>query len=231
MSLAEAPDKPFGGSRSMVGFAACPVCRDPAHLVPFCQVGPLPYWRCTLCKATLLDPSHHVSADAERAHYLTHENDAHDERYLTHLRRLTDPLLKKLHSPSKGLDFGCGPGPALNHLCERSNHQVTLYDLHFAPDEAALDQTYDFLTATEVIEHLVDPAGTFDLFERLVGSGGLIGLMTCFQTEDARFANWTYRRDPTHIVFYRAETFHVIGQKRGWRLEIPAKDVVLIEVP
>ena len=38
---------------------------------------------------------------------------------------------------------------------------------------------------------------------RLVRPGGWLAVMTCFQTDDARFAGWHYRKDPTHVVFYR----------------------------
>ena len=37
----------------------------------------------------------------------------------------------------------------------------------------------------------------------LVRPGGWTGVMTCFQTDDARLAHCHYRRDPTHVVFYR----------------------------
>ncbi len=55
--------------------------------------------------------------------------------------------------------------------------------------------------------------------------------MTCFQTDDDRFDNWHYRRDPTHVVFYREYTFDWLAQHYGWDLEIPAKDVVLLRKP
>jgi hypothetical protein len=55
--------------------------------------------------------------------------------------------------------------------------------------------------------------------------------MTCVQTDDARFARWWYRRDPTHVVFYRARTLHVVAARLGWRCELPAKDVALMKRP
>jgi len=61
--------------------------------------------------------------------------------------------------------------------------------------------------------------------------GGWLALMTCFQTDDARFANWHYRRDPTHVVFYREATFRHIARLLGWQCEIPCKDVVLMQKP
>ena len=53
--------------------------------------------------------------------------------------------------------------------------------------------------------------------------------MTTFQNHDAQFANWSYRRDPTHVVFYREETFYHLAEQFGWRCIIPEKDVVLMQ--
>ncbi len=61
--------------------------------------------------------------------------------------------------------------------------------------------------------------------------GGILAVMTCFQTEDARFAGWHYRRDPTHIAFYRRATFAWLARRHGWTLTIPAKDVALLQRP
>jgi hypothetical protein len=52
--------------------------------------------------------------------------------------------------------------------------------------------------------------------------------MTSFQTGDARFANWHYRKDPTHVVFYREETFQTIASRRGWSCHFPAPNVCLM---
>ncbi|MGL5532344.1 MAG: 2-polyprenyl-3-methyl-5-hydroxy-6-metoxy-1,4-benzoquinol methylase, partial [Plesiomonas shigelloides] len=75
------------------------------------------------------------------------------------------------------------------------------------------------------------PAQEFALLRSLVRPGGWLALMTCFQTDDSRFANWSYRRDPTHVVFYKAETFMTLAQMWGWQCEIPRKDVVLLQKP
>jgi hypothetical protein len=61
--------------------------------------------------------------------------------------------------------------------------------------------------------------------------GGWLAVMTCFQTDDARFGGWHYRMDPTHVVFYRSGTFVTIAAARGWSCEIPRKDVALLRVP
>ncbi|MEC7376339.1 MAG: methyltransferase domain-containing protein, partial [Pseudomonadota bacterium] len=60
---------------------------------------------------------------------------------------------------------------------------------------------------------------------------GWLAVMTCFQTDDDRFDTWHYRRDPTHVVFYRAATFEWLAAAYGWALEIPVKDVALFRKP
>ena len=70
-----------------------------------------------------------------------------------------------------------------------------------------------------------------DRLASLMRPGGWLGLMTCFQTDDARFANWSYRREPTHVVFYRQVTLARIAQACGWLAEFPAKDVALMRFP
>ena len=209
---------------------ACPVCRR-AGAVPFVVVAGRNYRRCGRCLATFLEPAQRPSLEVERAHYRTHANAVDDPGYRRFLARLATPLLARLAPRSKGLDFGCGNGPALAAMLAEAGHAVALYDPLFRPDPAPLAAVYDFVTCTETIEHLHDPAGGFDLFDRLLRPGGRLGLMTCFQTDDARFAGWHYRRDPTHVVFYRAATLHRIAADRGWSCTIPEKDVALLQKP
>jgi 2-polyprenyl-3-methyl-5-hydroxy-6-metoxy-1,4-benzoquinol methylase len=167
----------------------------------------------------------------EKAVYDLHDNDPGDEGYRRFLGKLATPLLARLSPGLKGLDFGCGPGPALAQMLTGEALEVALYDPIYRPECAVLEARYDFITCTEVIEHLRQPHETFALLDSLLKPGGWLGVMTCFQTDDARFANWHYRRDPTHIVFYREATLAWIAEAFGWSLEIPAKDVALFYKP
>lgn len=168
---------------------------------------------------------------AERAWYATHRNDPGDPAYRGFLGRLAEPLLARLAPKSRVLDYGCGPGPALAEMLAEAGHEVALYDPFFAPDPRPLAGTYDAVTSTETIEHFHDPAGEFRRLMALVRPGGILALMTCFQTDDARFAGWHYRRDPTHVVFYREETLRLVAARRGWAIDIPGKDVALLRRP
>lgn len=208
----------------------CPVCVT-GELTPFEVVRGTAYWRCRQCQATLMDPESRLSGEREKTVYGLHENDPEDPGYRRFLARLTTPLLQRLLPGACGLDFGCGPGPTLAVMLEEQGMEMALYDPFFHPDETVLQGSYDFITCTEVVEHLHHPAEVFRQLDRMLKPGSCLGVMTCFQTDDARFANWHYRRDPTHVVFYREATMAWLARAFGWEMDVPAKDVVLFQKP
>lgn len=208
----------------------CLVCEQP-DVRPFEVVEGRAYWRCERCLATFLDPEHRPSREEEAAQYRLHENDVHDPDYRRFLNRLAIPLSARLTPGSAGLDFGCGPGPALAAMLTGHGHRMAVYDPIFAPDAGVLAREYDFVTCTEVVEHLHQPAETFRRLRSLVRPEGLIAVMTTLQRDDEAFANWHYRRDPTHVVFYRTETFEWLASSAGWRMEVPANNVVFMKSP
>lgn len=206
--------------------ARCPVCETLA-LVPFQTINDTRYHRCEACEATVMDKSGWLDGRQEKEIYDLHDNNPDDEGYRHFLSKLTDPLLGKLEPGASGLDFGCGPGPALAVMLREAGMDMALYDPFFYPDKSALERRYDFITCTEVVEHLHRPAEVFRQLDALMAPGAWLGIMTCFQTDDRRFANWHYRRDPTHIVFYREATMEWLARVHGWALYMPAKDVAL----
>ena len=208
----------------------CPVCQDNTT-VGFMAIGERDYWRCPRCEATFLEPSQRPGPEAERAEYDQHDNDPADPGYRRFLARLVDELVPRLASGDEVLDFGCGPGPALVAMIREAGHAAEGYDPFYAPDQRLLERQYQAIACTEVVEHLHDPAGTFRLLDQLLAPGGWLGVMTCFQTDDDRFANWHYRRDPTHVVFYREATLRWVAARLGWRCEVPRKNVALMRKP
>lgn len=208
----------------------CPVCEQ-AELMDFQTVGAQRYLRCPTCAATVMAPSCWLTEAEEKAIYELHENESGDPGYRRFLAKLAEPLLERLEPGLSGLDFGCGPGPELAGMLREAGMEMRVYDPFFHPSPEALSHRYDFLTCTEVIEHLHQPATVFQQLDTLLKPGGWLGIMTCFQTDDARFANWHYRRDPTHVVFYREQTLSVIAGQLGWELIVPRKDVALMRKP
>lgn len=208
----------------------CPLCRGDA-LRPLVSVGGRDYLCCDTCQVRFLDPAQRLDPAAERVFYDTHRNAIDDPGYRRFLARLADPLMARLPAGSEGLDYGCGPAPALVAMLEEDGHRVAGYDPCYRPDGDTLTRSYDFVTRTEVAEHFHDPAAEFARLANLLRPGGWLAVMTCFQTDDARFANWHYRRDPTHVVFYREESFAWLAAHLGFALEVPAKDVALLRRP
>ncbi len=197
----------------------------------FACLGGRSYRRCDTCQATFLDPAQRVTPEEEYARYCQHRNQPGDEKYRRFLSKLADPLLKRLAPRANGLDYGCGPGPALAGMLREAGHRMNLFDPYFHPDPKPLDDPYDFITCTETIEHFHLPAGEFSRFDRMLRPGGWLAVMTCFLTDDVRFASWHYRRDPTHVVFYREATLAHIARGFGWTCEIPVRDVALMQKP
>lgn len=209
---------------------SCPVCEAP-HSRFFQSVGERNYYRCDFCQCTFLDPAQRLAPDREKAEYDQHENHPEDSGYRRFLSKLSEPLLERLPAGARGLDFGAGPGPALAAMLTEAGHPTAVYDPFYAPDPEPLFQSWDFITCTEVVEHLHEPAAVFRQLQQMLAPGGWLGVMTCFQTDDERFAHWHYRRDPTHVVFYREHTMAILAASYQWQLEIPARNVALFHKP
>jgi SAM-dependent methyltransferase len=192
----------------------CPLCGETRARL-FCLDG-LRGWRyrrCPACRLTWRDAAQRPDAATERGQYELHENDADDAGYRRFLARVAEPLLGRLPAAARGLDYGCGPGPALARMLEAAGHRIALYDAFFHPDEAVLAERYDFVTCTETAEHFFEPGREFERLAGLLRPGGLLAIMTGRLDDDARFGRWHYRHDPTHVCFYRPETLDWIATR------------------
>jgi cyclopropane fatty-acyl-phospholipid synthase-like methyltransferase len=188
------------------------------------------FYRCPNCKLIFAPPKDRPSTEDEFARYETHENDPEDEGYRNFLSQLFDPLQAKLDRNSKGLDFGSGPGPTLNIMFEEQGHQMQIYDPFYADDESVFEETYDFITATEVVEHLFNPKEEFIRLWKCLRTGGFLGVMTKFAEDDRdHFADWHYRRDVTHVTFYTKETFRWLADHWNADLEFHGNRVVIFQ--
>ncbi len=207
--------------------AHCPVC----EWVPpqfFREVEHRRYWRCPYCHATYLDRAQLPDGATELDCYRYHRNDPDDPRYRRFLLPAFYALVDRLGGGAlEGLDYGSGNGSAMAAMLEEVGYRVTLYDPYFRPDAAALERQYDFITCTEVVEHFHEPGREFDRLNRLLKPGGWLVVLTTFLTEDAWFAQWHYRRDPTHVIFYKPPTFRCIAAMRRWTCDFPAGNVAL----
>lgn len=208
----------------------CPLCGG-LQSGPFHQDRRREYLRCPDCRLVFVPPVYHLSRKAEKAEYDRHQNRPDDPGYRRFLNRLFLPLQTRLAPGSKGLDFGSGPGPTLALMLTEAGHDVALYDPFYATDRAVLDQRYDFITATEVVEHLHRPGPELDRLYRHLLPGGLLGIMTKRVIDRVRFARWHYINDPTHVCFFSRATFTWLANHWGARLDIVDRDVIIISKP
>jgi SAM-dependent methyltransferase len=187
----------------------CPLCSS-KETKEFSRANNKLYHKCSTCNLIFIDASYLPSLEEERLRYETHNNDPNDERYITHLKKLTDPLLTHLKKGMIGLDYGCGAGRAVSLILEKEGLSVKNFDPFFYDEKSLLNEKYDFITCTETAEHFHNPAKEFEGFINMLMPGGILAIMTNFYSDDINFDKWWYPRDPTHVVFYSRHTFEWI---------------------
>ncbi len=161
--------------------------------------------------------------------YDQHNNSLENKGYVAMFERFLEPLA--LDKPLDILEYGSGPGPVLATLLAQKGHRVRLYDPIYAPQVLREDEQFDVITSTEVIEHIDDVLGVFEMWLAHLRPQGRIALMTQFHPQnDEAFGRWWYVRDPTHIGFFTPRTFDYLASKFGLKmLHIDTKSVVVLQ--
>ena len=206
----------------------CPLCRS-SDIHPFHDDKKRNYFQCTRCMIVFVPDIFWLNSKDEKAEYDLHENCTSDPGYQKFISRLSIPLLNRLSPQSVGLDFGCGPDPALPVLIEEHGHQMNRFDPFYHNTPTVLNTSYDFICATEVAEHFKDPCTEFSKLFNVLKPNGWMGIMTKLVTNKTAFKNWHYIRDNTHICFYYKITFEYIAHTFKADLEIIGNDVILMK--
>ena len=121
----------------------CTVCKN-NKIEFFLNIENLDYWQCKFCKATMLNPIHHISSNKEKKHYLKHNNEIDDTRYRDFLTNLIEPLKDKICVNDIGLDYGCGYAPALADILKKEGFNIELYDPFFFKNENIFFRKFNF---------------------------------------------------------------------------------------
>ncbi|NQT26619.1 class I SAM-dependent methyltransferase [candidate division KSB1 bacterium] len=197
----------------------CKICNLPTHDLPDLQFR-IDYHHCTLCEYIFMDESVLVSPEEEKTIYLQHENTPDNEGYM----QMFNDFIKWAIVPhadhvKTALDFGCGPGPVLASILQKHGYRTEVYDPYFAENPENLSKTYDLITATEVLEHLIHPMVELKKLVRILNPNGIMAVMTLFHPNDtSAFQDWWYRRDPTHIGFFTPITLKKMAGLLGLEL-------------
>lgn len=184
--------------------AACPLCGAPGPFATAVDVRQRRHRFCGRCKLIFVEDRFLPAPAAERERYAKHRCGLDDPGYVAFLRQALDPALPHLNPQMRGLDYGCGHTPTLCRLLEQAGLRCENYDPFFFPDLPA--GPFDFLFATEVVEHFFRPAEDWARMAGLLKPGGLLVAMTAPGPDLAEFASWGYASDETHVCFYYPET-------------------------
>lgn len=205
---------------------SCPLCAALDLKKVDTKIGD--FFRCRHCDLISRSPDQRLNETEEKERYETHNNDVADPRYQHFVRPVVDAICARVPS-GNGLDFGAGTGPVVAKLFTDRNYKMDRYDPYFWPDTTPLSSQFDFVCASEVVEHFYEPAQEFRLLRRLLKPGRPLGIMTLMHNEHTDFSTWYYLKDPTHSVFYSRKTFHWIADNFHFaKPEFPEKRVVIL---
>jgi hypothetical protein len=171
------------------------------------------YHICDECHLIQVKKDFYPSKMEAEKRYLQHKKDAGSNGHITHLRKALQPSAIYIHAADECLDYGCGPVPVLSEIIIREmSAGCDFYDPYFGftiPEK----KQYDHIFCLETAEHFLNPKSEFDnIFNRL-RPGGHVILMTERYRDLLFFADWYYRRDFTHVVFFHQNTLLYIEQK------------------
>jgi 2-polyprenyl-3-methyl-5-hydroxy-6-metoxy-1,4-benzoquinol methylase len=127
------------------------------------------------------------------------------------------------------LDFGCGNGGLVRHLSEHSGATACGYDegaitaaaaavgVPIVSRESLVGQTFDVVTAIEVLEHTLDPLAELRTIRKLLRPGGLLYLTTGNAAPFApKLTEWSYIVPEIHISFFEPGTLEYALAEAGF---------------
>ncbi len=205
---------------------ACPLCLSDDTFRFFTDKN-RDYDHCHNCQLVFVPANQHLSCDAEKAIYDYHQNQMDDVGYRQFLSRLATPMQDRLTVSANGLDYGCGPGPLLAKLFTEQGHHMQIFDPYYAPNMDVLQEHYDFVTCTEVIEHFRQPNLELHKLFGLLKPYGILGIMTKLVIDADAFSRWHYKNDLTHVSFFSRDTLKWLAIKYQCRLDILGNDVII----
>jgi SAM-dependent methyltransferase len=201
----------------------CPLCDSNSQ--KFYDI----YFRCPTCDGIFKDPTILPTSVEEKKHYENHQNNVNDLHYQNFVSPITNAIKSQYKNNTSGIDFGCGKAPVIKKVCEDNGYQMECYDIYFFPDKPVLEKKYDFVGASEVIEHFYNPKKEFSLLKSVLKPKGTLFLMTLIYDDTISFATWSYKIDPTHVFFYTKKTFTWIAQNYGFKIITIDKRLIILQ--
>lgn len=115
-------------------------------------------------------------------------------------------------------------------LSERG-YRTACYDPFFFNSPELLEDRYDFVFCSEVIEHFYAPAVEFARLYSLLRPGGSLFCMTHLYSPEIDFSSWYYKNDETHVFFYQKQTMEYIARRFGFSACTIQGRIIRLDVP
>jgi len=186
------------------------------------------YYNCRICDLIFVNEKDLLSEIEELNRYKDHNNNPEDKGYKEFIRKMYNVIEPFIDKTMIGLDYGCGPGPALAMIFRENGYDINLYDPFFYDNKEKLNYKYDFITCTEVVEHFYEPRREFLAINSLLKTNGTLGIMTSL-SDNVDFKKWHYKYDMTHVVFYSKKTMDWISKTYNWELNYIDENVVIFK--
>lgn len=205
--------QPWAGS-----LAPCPLCGGSA--APFHAEASFRWLACPDCGLVHRSRDQWPTPEDAAMRLALHRNSALDEGYRTWLKPFVEAVRHCLPSGGRGLDVGCGPAPVLAQMLQEAGFACASWDPQFAPESPTAPVAFwDFITLSEVFEHLSTPLDELIRWRDALRPGGWLVLGTGLLERDEAFPGWWYARDATHLIFARPLTFEWLAARLGMALE------------
>jgi len=207
----------------------CPLCRS-KQTAFYAHTLDKDYFLCKKCELIYVSDTYLLENVEEKKRYDFHNNDINDPKYVQFLSQLKEPLTIRLKPKSLGLDFGSGPEPVLAQLFIQEGFKIDIFDPFYAKNDFVFTKKYDFITLTEVAEHLYNPAFEIEKIVSLLKANAFLAIMTLRTDNIKEFNNWFYLKDDTHVRFFSNKSMEYIAKKYNLSLEIINERVVIFRV-
>ncbi len=106
---------------------------------------------------------------------------------------------------------------------------MDLYDKFYARDQSVFERSFDFITLTEVLEHLCDPVFELERLASILKPKGILAVMTQTLTQDIDFKSWYYKNDPSHIGFYNERSLRDLASLLGLEITQYSDRVIFLK--
>ena len=136
------------------------------------------------------------------------------------------------------LDFGCGNGGLVRHIMKSSRYQISGFDTGAWAERARADglpilleeelsrrtESFDIITAIEVIEHITDPVALLRDLRGHARPGTLLFLTTQNAANAPRdFVRWPYVVPEIHVSFFTPRAMALALEQSGFEPIYPGR--------